>query len=88
VILLQLKLTRLKLDVLSLTFSTKKKDMNTDKLAINWQSLAWVRFQLKFAFITQSKNFSYRSFFECFSMNSKLQVVQFLRMKEMLDFVE
>jgi len=27
------------------------KDMNTDKLAINWQNLARVRLQLKFAFI-------------------------------------
>jgi len=25
--------------------------MNTDKLAINWQNFAWVRLQLKFAFI-------------------------------------
>jgi len=31
---LQLKLTKLKLGVLSLTFSAKNKDMNTDKLVI------------------------------------------------------
>jgi len=36
-ILFQLKLTILKLEVLNLTFSAKKKDMNTDKLAINWR---------------------------------------------------
>jgi len=32
----QLKLAKLKLEVLSLTFSAKRKDMNTDKLAISW----------------------------------------------------
>jgi len=25
--------------------------MRTDKLAINWQSIAWVQLQLKFAFM-------------------------------------
>jgi len=39
---------------LSLTFSTKKKYMNTDKLAINWQNFARVRLQLKFVFIIRS----------------------------------
>jgi len=34
-ILLQLKLTKLKLEVLKSNFKRKKKDMNTDKLAIN-----------------------------------------------------
>jgi len=34
VILLQLKLTKLKLDVLKSDFQRKKKDMNLDKLAI------------------------------------------------------
>jgi len=29
----------------------KKKDMNTDKLAINWQNFVRVRLQLKFDFI-------------------------------------
>jgi len=51
VILLQRKLTKLKLEVLSLIFGAKKKYMNTDKLAINWQSFAQVRLQLKFTFI-------------------------------------
>jgi len=36
VLLLQLKLTKLKFEVLKLTFCTVNKDMNTDKLAINW----------------------------------------------------
>jgi len=40
VIVIQLKLTKLKLEILSLTFSAKKKDMNTDKLAINQQNFA------------------------------------------------
>jgi len=34
---------------LSLTFSAKKKDMNTDKLAVYWKNFAWVRLQLKLA---------------------------------------
>jgi len=34
---------------LSLTFSTKKKNTNTDKLVINWQNFAQVWLQLKFA---------------------------------------
>jgi len=50
VILLQLKLTKVKLEVLKSDFQPKK-DMNTDKLAINWQNFARVRLQLKFAFI-------------------------------------
>jgi len=29
----------------------KIKDMNSSKLAINWQNISRVRFQLKFAFI-------------------------------------
>jgi len=32
------------------TLSAKKKDINIDKLAINWENLAQVRFQFKFAF--------------------------------------
>jgi len=50
-ILLQLKLTELKLELLSLTFSAEKKGTNTDRLAINWQNFTRVRLQLKFAFI-------------------------------------
>jgi len=55
VILLQLKLTKLKLDVLKSDLQQKKKVKNTstDKLAINWQNCARVRLQLKFAFIIQ-----------------------------------
>jgi len=49
--LLQLKLTKLKLEALKSDFQHKKKDMNTEKLAINRQNFAWVRLQLKFAFI-------------------------------------
>jgi len=51
VILFQLKLTKLKL-------SGPKKDMNTDKLAINWQNIARVRLQLKFAFIIRVLSFT------------------------------
>jgi len=36
VILLQLNLTKLKLEVRKSNFQCKKKDMHTDKLAINW----------------------------------------------------
>jgi len=52
--LLNSKLTGQKLGFntpLSLTYSAKKKDTNTDKLAINWQNFARVRLQLKFTFI-------------------------------------
>jgi len=42
VILLQLKLTKLKLEVLKYDFQ-RKEDINTDKLAINWQNSARVR---------------------------------------------
>jgi len=38
----------------SCAFSTKKKEINTDKLAINRQNIARVRLQLKFAFIIGS----------------------------------
>jgi len=51
VILLQVKLTKLKLQVLKSDFQRKKEDTNTDKLAINWQNFARVRLQLKFAFL-------------------------------------
>jgi len=34
-----------------MAFSAKKKDMSTDKLAINGQNFARVRLHLKFAFI-------------------------------------
>jgi len=37
-----------------MNFSAKKKDTNTDKLAINWQNFAWVWLQLKFAFIIRA----------------------------------
>jgi len=51
-ILFQFKLTKLKLEVLkSVTISVEKKDMNTDKLAVNLQNFARVRLQLKIAFI-------------------------------------
>jgi len=43
VILLQLKLINLKLEVFQSDFQRKKKDINTDKLAINWQNFARVR---------------------------------------------
>jgi len=49
--LFQLKLSKLKLELLKPDFQSKKKDLNTDKLAINWQNFAPVRIQLKFAFI-------------------------------------
>jgi len=51
VILLQIKTTKLKLEVVKSDFQPKNKDMDTDKLAINWQNFARVRLQLKFAFI-------------------------------------
>jgi len=41
---------------LSLTFSAKKKNMNTDELAINWKNFDRVQLQLKFAFIIQPKD--------------------------------
>jgi len=41
---------KLKLEVLKSDFQ-RKKDTNTDKLAINWQNFVQVRLQLKFAFI-------------------------------------
>jgi len=49
VILLQIKSTKLKFEVFKSDFQRKKKDMNTDKLAINWQNFARVRLQLMFA---------------------------------------
>jgi len=42
VILFQLKLTKLKLEVLKFDFEQKKKAMNTDILVINWQNFARV----------------------------------------------
>jgi len=50
---------------LSPTFSTKKKDKNTDKLAINWQNFAGVRLKLKFAFIIRPLDLQLRAKF-CF----------------------
>jgi len=47
---LQLKLTKLKLEILKFDIQ-HKKDIKTDKLAIKWQNFARVRLQLKFAFI-------------------------------------
>jgi len=55
VILLQPKLTKLKLENLKSDFYRKKKDMNMDKLTINWQNFAQVRLQLKFAFMIWPK---------------------------------
>jgi len=46
---------------LSLTFSAKKKDANTDKLTINWQNFARVRLQLKFAFVIRPYDLSKES---------------------------
>jgi len=40
---------------MELAFSAKKKDTNTDKLAINWQNFAQVRLQFKFAFIIRTR---------------------------------
>jgi len=57
VILLQLKLTKLKLEVLKFDLQRKKKDKNIHKLAINWQNFARVRFQLKFVFIIRLINY-------------------------------
>jgi len=51
VILLHLNLTKLKLEVLKSDFQRKNKDMNTNKLTINWKNFARVRLQLKVAFI-------------------------------------
>jgi len=48
-----IKLTKLKLEALSLIVSTKRKEMNTDQLAINWQNFTRVWLQLEFAFILQ-----------------------------------
>jgi len=42
VIVLQLKLTKVILEVRKSDLQQKKKDMNTDKLAIKWQNLAQV----------------------------------------------
>jgi len=50
-ILLQLKLTKLKLEVPKFDFQRKKEKYDTDKLVNNWQNFARVRLQLKFAFI-------------------------------------
>jgi len=52
--LLQLKLTNLSSRHTSPTFRAKKKDMNTDKLAINWQNFAQVRLRLKFVCIVRA----------------------------------
>jgi len=38
--LYQLKLTKLKLEILQSDFKRKKKDMNVDKLVINWPNYA------------------------------------------------
>jgi len=37
------------------TFSVKTKDVNTDKVVINWQNFARVRLQLKFALKIRAK---------------------------------
>jgi len=49
--ILQLKQTKLKLEVLKYDYQRKKKGINIDKVVINWQNFARVRLQLKFAFI-------------------------------------
>jgi len=50
-ILPHFKLAKPKLEVFKSDFQRKKKDINTDKFAINWQNFAQVRLQLKFAFM-------------------------------------
>jgi len=50
---------KLKLEVLKSDFQHKKEEMNTDKLAINWQNFARVRLQLEFAFIIRPSVLSY-----------------------------
>jgi len=37
-----------------MTFNVKIKDIDTGKLAINWQNFARVQLQLKFTFIIRS----------------------------------
>jgi len=54
-ILLQLVLTKLKLEVLTSDFQ-RKKVTNTDKLVISRQNFARVRLQLKCAFIIRPFN--------------------------------
>jgi len=68
VILLQLKLTKLKFEVLESDFQHKKKDTNTDKLAIYWQNFVRVRLQLKFAFIIRPLNLFIISSYQCESI--------------------
>jgi len=50
-ILLLLKLIKLKLEVLKSDFQCKKKDMSTDKLAINWKNFGRVQIPLQFTSI-------------------------------------
>jgi len=69
-----------------LTFSTKNKGLNTDKLTINWQNFARIRLQLKFAFIIRliviwiiSKSFKEnRNFIDGFD-NTTSCLVMFLK---------
>jgi len=59
---LQLKQTKLKLEVLKFDFQPKKERyMNTGKLAIKWQNFAQIRLQLKFTFKLQA-SVSFSSF--------------------------
>jgi len=60
-ILLQLKLTKLKHEVLKSDYSAKKKDTNTGKLKINWQNFAQARLYLRFAFIIRAFHAFYRN---------------------------
>jgi len=54
-ILLQLKLTKLKFEILKSDFQHKNEKYEhrseSDKFSINWQNFSRVRLQLKFAFI-------------------------------------
>jgi len=50
VVLPQINLTKLKFEYLKFGFSTKKKDINTDKKFLCHSSLTFFRVQLKFAF--------------------------------------
>jgi len=45
-VILQLKLTKLKLEVLKSNLTAEKKGMNSEKLTINWQNFAKVRLHL------------------------------------------
>jgi len=48
---IQLKLTKLKLEVFKSDFQHEKKDMNIYEFAISWKNFARVRLQFRFALI-------------------------------------